>query len=497
MKISLSTALTLVILLCSRISLAAPAKGLCDDAAKTHKLEASTTGEVIEGPACVQVKINAVRYSAALVKTITFTAGPNLSSVFPKVGEPTGERGPAVTAAAPVTLQQAFDQIWNRVNGKSPQGISDEFYSGRQAQNRRFSDQVDKFLAQLKNTVIQSDEILATGSSAAVLNLVKNANFQSELQDVILIATDSWRSSDDILVKIHGAQKDLAALPQTFARPVAGPAAPNSCDAAAWQEWFTQCGGESRYKLLQDQLAKLEADALQMASGSDEAQKIAKKAGLLKYWQNVISGLDEKAFQVQAEAGCGVLFNRNKQTAIKLVLTDRVVLFDGQTPAQQVKDPLVTVECASPFSISAGVGFSTIEDREFSLVKSAPPPGQPNSVLRFGESTRSPVHPMPLAMAHARVYDWDSDKYALHASFGVAAAIKGQNAGGSNAEYLTGLSLSFFRTIYLTGGLHIGQQAKLAGGFNVGDIVPPDITEPPVQKGYKVGFGFAVTFTKP
>jgi hypothetical protein len=495
MKSLSRAALTMAILVCSSLSLAAP-RNLCVDPKKTHQLEASTTGEVIEGPACIQVKVNALRYSAELVKTITFTAGPSLTSVLPEEGKAAGAECKITKA---VTLEDAFQQIADRVNGrdcdgKPLQGL-DQQLKNRQADNRTDSALVDTYLAKLKDTVIQSDEILKASGAPAVVNLVNSKSFQDDLKNAFFNAS-SWKTTDENLKDIQDAQAKLAALPQQFGRPVSGaPAGPN-CATAAWQEWFTDCKNESRYKLLQDQLAKLETDALQMATGSEEAQKIAKKAGLLNYWKNLISGLGEPSFIVQTEADCGVLFNKNKLTAIKLVLTDRIPLFDAQTPQPQVKDPLVTVECGSPFSISAGVGFSTIEDREFSLVKSTPSDGG-DSVLRFGESTRSPVHPMPLAMAHARVLDWDSNKYALHASFGVAAAIKGQNSGGSNAEYLTGLSVSFLRTIYLTGGVHIGQQASLAGGFKVGDIVPADITEPPVQKGFKVGFGFAVTFTKP
>jgi len=64
-------------------------------------------------------------------------------------------------------------------------------------------------------------------------------------------------------------------------------------------------------------------------------------------------------------------------------------------------------------------------------------------------------------------------------------------------ELVTGLSVSFLRTIYLTGGLQIGKQSELAGGFKVGQTVPTDITAPPVTSSYKTGFGFAITFTKP
>jgi len=54
------------------------------------------------------------------------------------------------------------------------------------------------------------------------------------------------------------------------------------------------------------------------------------------------------------------------------------------------------------------------------------------------------------------VHDWMDNRYALHFSFGVGASVKSQDSGGSNPEFLTGLSFSFLRTIYITGGLDIG-----------------------------------------
>jgi len=242
MKASRRAALTLAILACSSLSFAEPAKSLCDDPSKTHTLEASTSGEIIEGPACVQVTVNALRYSAALVKTITFTAGPALTSVFPKAGEAAGFDKSKVVLPATPTLEQKFSQIWDRVN-RTPDGISSAFYQGRQATNRRISADIDKYLANLKNSVVQSDEILATSKPPAVLQLVKNDAFQAALLQAISEAKDSWRTSDDILVGIHAAQQDLAALPQIFAQPITGvPAGPDPCATAAWQQWFTQCG---------------------------------------------------------------------------------------------------------------------------------------------------------------------------------------------------------------------------------------------------------------
>jgi hypothetical protein len=208
-------------------------------------------------------------------------------------------------------------------------------------------------------------------------------------------------------------------------------------------------------------------------------------------------GLSPEAFVLQAEIQCGVLFNRNEQDVFKLILADRTQVFDGQTPQPQTKDGLLTVTCASPFSISAGAAFNTIHNSQFAIVKSQPAAGGSTSVNKFGAVSDSQINPYPIAMAHARLHDWDNNRYAVHFSFGVGANVKSQDSGGSSPEFLTGLSFSFLRTIYVTGGLDIGKQSQLIGGFKVGDIVPSDITTPPVSSSYKPGFGFSITFTKP
>jgi hypothetical protein len=239
------------------------------------------------------------------------------------------------------------------------------------------------------------------------------------------------------------------------------------------------------------------ADAGQWTSDGDKATQFAKKVGIVQYWKNTIASLSEASFVRQAEVRCGVLFNRNEQTVLKLILADRTSLFDGQSPQPQTKDGLLTVTCASPFSISAGVAFNTTENKQFAIVKSPPPAGGTTSVNTFGVTSDSRVNPYPIAIAHARLRDWDDNRYALHFSFGVGANVKGQDSGGSTPDFLTGLSFSFLRTIFVTGGLDVGKQSELIGGFKVGGTVPSDVTAPPVSSSYKPGFGFAITFTKP
>jgi hypothetical protein len=150
----------------------------------------------------------------------------------------------------------------------------------------------------------------------------------------------------------------------------------------------------------------------------------------------------------------------------------------------------VTIECTSPFAVSAGVVFSTVRQQEFAIR-----PG-PNGENQFVLSSESRFHPLPLGMVHGRLSE-PSESLAVHASFGVAGNFRSQGAGGSDAEFLFGMSFSLFRTMFITPGLQLGRRIELSSGFKEGDTVPSGITEPPLKKSYQAGFALAITFTKP
>jgi hypothetical protein len=198
-------------------------------------------------------------------------------------------------------------------------------------------------------------------------------------------------------------------------------------------------------------------------------------------------------FSFQMEGTCEFSFSRTKTTSITLTRVDQM---PGTTAANPETVLSVTVECTSPFSISAGVAFSTIPEREFAIQPVATTPGSSTTVNTFVSTANSSFHPLVLGMVHVRLFE-PSERISFHGSFGVAANIRSQNAGGSDAEFLIGPSISFFRTMFLTPGLHIGREVSLGAGYHEGDPVPSSITTPPLEKSYKPAFGFAVTFTKP
>jgi hypothetical protein len=430
---------------------------------KRYSVSATSSGDSVEGGVCVEISpVNRLRNFVYISTTITQSAGPSPSSVFTS-SEPQSSGGP------PANLQDVGGLVSN--------------VETRLQNHERGVAKLDDVLAQLKDFILHSDESVLSGEFKSLVNQIKDQ--KGKISDAL---DGKWQPTDDILRNIEDIRKKIADFRTTHASSLA----------------------DADTKTLETFNARLDAvqsKAATEVAGSDQAKTVATKVGQLEYWKGVLGTFLEpddsvpkdlaSKFAVHQDVPCKVFFNVNRETVVKLTVGDRVPFFDGQQMSMQTHDALITVKCASPFSLSAGVAFSLIEQREFTIQQSAVSPGSTTTVNKFGYSARSAVHPLPLAMVHMRFREWQQHRYAVHATFGVAANVQGTNAGGSNAEYLPGLSFSLFRTMFLTAGLHIGKQASLAGGFRVGDQVPTGIDSPPLQTSYKVGPGFAITFTKP
>jgi hypothetical protein len=247
--------------------------------------------------------------------------------------------------------------------------------------------------------------------------------------------------------------------------------------------------------------------------GATKQTALTTNVAILKFWDSRFQELGLRtditdtqlaqlsladSFVATSVLACGNIFNQSSTTTASLTVYDESQTLAGNlaTPSPHQDGNFFTLTCASPFSVSGGVEFSAIPAREFGIVKST---GGVNntSVNTFGYSSQSPFHPLPVAVVHVRLWESPNQKYAFHASAGASGNIQGQNSGGSSAEFLMGGSFSFFRTMFVTAGLHIGTKTSLAGGFKIGDQVPTDVTTVPVTKSYATGFGLAITFTKP
>jgi hypothetical protein len=216
---------------------------------------------------------------------------------------------------------------------------------------------------------------------------------------------------------------------------------------------------------------------------------------LKQMWESYQADKDhvENPFVTSFSAGCDYTFATTKKNAIKLTQVDNLPDKSAAAPTDVLS---LTMMCASPFNVSAGVAFSTIPSREFAIEPVATPPGSTTTTNEFVLQSNSSFHPLPIGMVSARLCE-PNEKISFHLSLGVAGNFNSQSAGGSSAEFLIGPSIALFRTMFLTPGLHIGKKTTLGDGFVLGNPTPPNVTSAPIESSYTTGFGFAITFTKP
>lgn len=500
---------------------------LCDSKMKVYSFVVDASGNVsdsgrsIEGPACVQVYFPAAQYKASLSQVTTTSKGPDASQTVlgtaPTSGGGLDKVGPQ---APPSTVQDAFKQLVDK---------ADDLRSRLTATKNRYTttlNEQDDAITGLKKMLQSEVGTDPAQMPVAVKNGFRDLNpvLKKALTDGgVFVPTD--RADANGIAVLPALQQVVSELTLLKVRFVDGikwdDANPKKCkpDASgaadpkniAFGEWIAHC--KDAYDGLTQQVNADVQDAQSYSSQSDKVNQLKSKLAIVKYWRlhfedvgllgtmsddEITAANIDGAFSTAVSIRCGTLFNMNSSTAVSVVSIDEAPTLDGGTPTVKTQPAFLTVTCGSPLSVSAGIAFSTIEQKEFAILKSPGGAGNP-SVNTFGTINDSRLHPMPMGMVHVRLADWGNHKFALHGSFGVAGNIKGQGSGGSAAEFLPGVGISFWRTMYLSFGPHIGTKSELAGGFKEGDPVPSDITsiQGLVKHSYTVGFGFAITFTKP
>jgi hypothetical protein len=434
--------------------------------------DVTNSGRTKEGPVCVRVHYNRLRFNLSLNFVTTQGKGVDLSSVLLTGSLPAAAPGGAV--------DPRVAQLGNILAALTL--VDQNAY------------RVSNGVQEVKSLVAYVDASIAAGSS-----LPEGA------------IKERYKALAPTLVLAEGMQ--VQALPTDLTSGVC-PSSPGA--PAAGSVLQTLQGYKADNVFYSANQANVDS-ALNLANlykcGGTGQTALTTNIAILKFWDSRFQELGLKTditdaqlaqlslldyFVASSVVACGNIFNQSSSTTASITVYDESQTLSGNlgTPGAHQDQNFFTLTCASPFAVSAGVEFSTIPSSEFAIVKS---PGGANntSINTFGYSSNSSFHPLPVAIVHVRLWESRDQRYAFHASAGASGNIQGQNSGGSSAEFLLGGSFSFFRTMFVSAGLHIGTQNYLGGGFKIGQQVPSDVTTVPVTKSYTTGFGLAITFTKP
>jgi hypothetical protein len=482
----------------------------------TVDVSPTSTNDPVEGPVCVRVKFNALRYVGKVGENVTRDAAVDVSKLFP-----VPSAGAAKGAVPPPSANRPSHMASGDLSGlgcgdhaSTLANMEDAFQDmliDKCAQRRLF----DQDVAQVRSLEAGASSVLDQINTAVqeVDEQVSSANTPNGLQalfavggviprtrDAISQFIPTWPKFEERLTFVRSLQDNLEAFRLTRYPPPVPPVAGATYTFADFVQSSTNLAA---YNDLRSELLQLESDVRAVLTDASRFQAFQKKVGTLFYWSEVLSSTTAPSFFITHEVVSGSLFNFTKHKTIQLATQDRLPTLQQQPVSPSVTTDLIVVDFGNPFSISGGVAFSSVGEREFAIVDSPGPPNNsttpptPTSTKTFGITNHSSIHPLPIGIVHVRLYQWANGNYGFHASFGIDGNLQPDNAGGSGVEFLNGLSLSFRHFAYLTVGWHLGRTSRLTGGFKVGDVVPSGISAPPIQKSYTSGVGLAITFTSP
>ena len=174
-------------------------------------VDTNTIGEIIEGSACVQTTVNALRYGTVITRTISETAGKDLAAALQQPVTPPVSKDSKPTEDAVNKNLAAFQRkvIPDKTDCTS---TSEAIYqcaaatvlkidadlASREAQVRDLRTNVTAQLGRIKTFVQSSDDLLAGGAGA----LVKNAQtLVGNLDSIDVSWPDVSSSLDDIALQ--------------------------------------------------------------------------------------------------------------------------------------------------------------------------------------------------------------------------------------------------------------------------------------------------------
>jgi len=441
-----------LLLLATTVSCAGVAYGqvVCPAKSRIVSYGIYNSGDTVEGPVCVKVYYNALRYDIGLNVTVTTTSGPDPAGAVtaPKAG-----------GGVPGAGQDTIEQI------KAELSSAEGTLQGYRTQDDAAAANLSNAVATLGSVVDLSNTAFDQGGATAVLALLNTGPVTSALAIGTAV---SWKATDDFIDKLQELKDRVTKLQ-------AGN--PSPADAAS----------------LQTRIALDLTAVTPYTQAGDKTSSFLKQKVVFMWWGAHINNLNANAFTAQVFVGCNISTNTNKANVVKVSGLDNFPRFASQQPtALTIGGNVANVTCSTPFVISAGMEISFLKSPTYGLV-----PSGTTGAKQFGITDNGGINPMALAMAHWRLHDFVDHKLGLYGSFGTAAHVQASAAGGSSAEYVSGFSLGFFRTAFVTAGWHLGKVGTLDGGYTVGSPVPTGVTTVPVISSYKSGFGLAITFTKP
>jgi len=198
--------------------------------------------------------------------------------------------------------------------------------------------------------------------------------------------------------------------------------------------------------------------------------------------------LTTRDFERAQSISCKGLLGGSSTSTLTLTLTPRTAP-PGQTGNTEVST--VVVRCLGQVAVSGGFAFSSIPQRTFQAlpVNNA---GTPTAATVQEQSTSS-VHAIPMAFVHvAPSPSCNAKESCTFISFGLGLT-SSSSTTADNVNFALGLTQSFSRYAYFTGGLILGQETVPSPGYAPPAAIAVGATVPTTTRqrtGWFAGISF-------
>lgn len=455
---------------------------------------ATVSGDQVRGPVKVRiVGLNVIQKNVEVGVNVSYPNGPDLSLPFvpklPSTGSQTTipPAAAATAASTTATTNKATSRMLARnvlpgINDVGPV-FADLVNDLNLYEGSRFA--LQQSIQTGIDTVNEANSRINAFVSSSGVALAADANGTTLLSQISpLLSTVvspalaySWPSGN-----VAALETDLAVLKNNLVVLQ---------DNSGWAGWIAVASNKTSYDAVTSRVNDLIGLASSLESTNNKsAATLTDAKNKLQQWNSLLSSIQvagSSAFSRTVDTTCGFGFGNNKNSVVELKTTDRL----GAAGTAATTLDLVTVICSSPLSISGGFGFSTVSEREVSFVQSENSSG--TVISTFGYKAKSNFKPLPLLLLNTRIHEWNDD-WAVHVSNGAVVDIKTGSASSTDVEFVSGLSVSYKRSLFITGGFHAGRVQSLAGGFTIGEQVPSSISTPPTELRWSPGFVLAFTY---
>jgi hypothetical protein len=357
---------------------------------------------------CVEfTNLNTLKYRVEFNEERTTTAGPDISSLpfLPKITPTTASAVTPAASSTPSPASPVVAALMARTAGNDKAAAANRLGGELHLLDERFNN--------VRNNLSQAEETLRTtvedpindavakvqdahkaslrlangadvylqsgsmntllGEVAAVKNAIDGAMAKTwpaaEIGNVLRILNDLTTQLEDLRFDNQGNQ---------------------DVSQEAWAEWIGN--NQDRYNHVRDRIAELKTKVNTIGAG---AGAFSDSKNVLAEWQLIITNVNnqgEAAFRQEAFVSCHNDEGENQSSKLTISKTDRT----SSNQAAATREVL-TVNCYSRVALTAGFNFSTLDEKEFSVVQSAG--SQPGTVVKkFGFTSRSSFRPNPLML---------------------------------------------------------------------------------------------------